>query len=89
MSVYAYKLHAVDVNIFPGLKKLKVPTLIIHGNSDLVPEWTADELHAALQSSKLVKIPNGGHFSYIEGKAVFFAEIEQFISSLATNTPTD
>lgn len=63
----------------PKLNKLKIPTLILHGNQDIIPEWTADDLHKAIPNSVLVKLDNCGHFPYIEKQEEMFAHIHTFL----------
>lgn len=61
----------------PGLQKLHVPVLIIHGKSD--PLETADELHEAIPGSRVELIENAGHFPWAEQPAAFFKVLDGFL----------
>lgn len=64
----------------PELKKLKTPTLIIHGDHDIVPVKLAKELNNSIPNSKLVIIENCGHFPYIEQPQEFFENLSKFLN---------
>jgi len=65
----------------PQLKKLTIPTLLIHGAEDPVPPATAEEIHQVLPNSKLVILKNCGHFSFVEQPQKCFAEIKKFLKN--------
>ena len=58
-------------NLFPDLKTLNVPTFILHGKDDIVPDWTAEQIHAAVPNSEMVMLEECGHFPYIEKPSRF------------------
>ena len=70
------------VDLFPDLKKLTVPSLIIHGKQDIVPVPTVEDIHSAIEGSKLVVLENCGHFSYIERPREIKNEINHFVNSV-------
>jgi len=72
-------------DITTELKKLKLPTLIVHGDHDIVPSWTALQTHDLIKNSKIVIINNCGHFPYIEEPKRFFAIIEQFLNNVESH----
>lgn len=61
------------------LENLKVPTLILHGDSDVVPVWTAQVIHENIPHSQFVLLKNCGHFPYVESPDAFFKHIEAFL----------
>lgn len=67
------------VDLTHDLQKLKVPTLIIHGESDVLPINTADEIAASIRGSKLVVLKQCGHFPYIEKPQECLEIIEEFL----------
>ena len=69
-------------NLFPDLKKLNIPTLIIHGNEDIVPVWTATKIKNAIPNAQIVYIEKCGHFPYVEQQAQVIIEIKKFIDKL-------
>lgn len=71
-----------NVNLFPKLKKLKVPTFILHGKQDIVPVWTAQEINDAIPQSEIVILDQSDHFPYIEQPSQFFAELNGFLHKI-------
>lgn len=71
-----------NINLFPTLKKLSVPTFILHGKQDIVPVWTAQEIKDAIPHSEIVVLDDCDHFSYIEQPSQFFDELKNFLGKL-------
>jgi proline iminopeptidase len=71
-----------DSNLVPALSKLNVPTLIIHGNQDIIPVGTAQTIQKAIPGSKVVYLNDCGHFPYIEKPNEFFSSIKSFLSEM-------
>jgi proline iminopeptidase len=71
------------INLVPGLKKLEVPTLVIHGRQDIVPAWTAQEIKDSIPNAEIAYLEQCGHFPYIEKPKPFFAKIRQLISKIS------
>ncbi len=63
------------------LKKLKVPTLIIHGEKDFIPLKYARELHELIPDSKLL-VTRKGHQPYIEDPDTFFESMVDFLGAI-------
>ena len=61
------------------LQKLKIPALIIHGDSDVMPMSAANSLAHSIRGSKLVVLKNCGHFPYIEQPAQRLEAVEGFL----------
>lgn len=68
-----------DLNLLPQLKKLNVPTLILHGQQDVIPLWTAKEIQAAIPDAKIITLKKCGHFPYIETPDEMFSQISNFL----------
>ena len=66
-------------DLCPALKKLAIPTLIIHGKNDIVPVAVAETIHECLVDSELVLIDECGHFPYVEQPDTFFNKIRAFL----------
>jgi proline iminopeptidase len=71
-----------DSDLVPALSKLNVPTLIIHGNQDIIPVGTAQTISKATPGSKVVYLSDCGHFPYIEKPNEFFSSIRSFLSKV-------
>jgi pimeloyl-ACP methyl ester carboxylesterase len=58
------------------LKQLTAPVLIIVGGVDIMPDHAASEAGAALfPTSRLVTVPGGGHFPWLDDPAAFVAAV--------------
>lgn len=72
-------------NLLPVCYKITVPTLLIWGEKDpteLTPVKHAREIHHIIKNSKLVVIPEAGHFSYLDAPDRFVAEVTNFANKL-------
>lgn len=67
------------VHFIPRLKQLNIPTLIVHGNKDVIPRETAQEIHSAIKKSTIIYLNNCGHFPYLESPVELFAAIRKFL----------
>ncbi|MGE0328694.1 MAG: alpha/beta hydrolase [Polyangiaceae bacterium] len=66
----------------PELRKIEVPTLIVHGEEDrAIVRERAERLHAGIRGSEFVLLPKGGHSSTIEEPELVNAEIQRFLAS--------
>lgn len=72
-------LNSESINLFPDLKLLKLPTLIVHGNQDSMTQQTILEIKEAIPNAQIVYLEQCGHFSYIEKPKELFSAIRQFL----------
>jgi non-heme chloroperoxidase len=77
----------VEADFRAELRRLALPTLVIHGDADTSAplELTGRPTAALILSSRLVVIEGVGHGLYASAAARFNAEILDFISSCPTN----
>lgn len=66
-------------NFHDALKKLQMPTLVIHGDFDPVPVSTAENLHKSIPNSKFILMKQCGHFPYVEKPQEYFDHLEEFL----------
>jgi pimeloyl-ACP methyl ester carboxylesterase len=65
------------------LAALKVPTLVMIGEEDIViPPPAMRELAAAIPGAKVIAVPDAGHSIYFERPELFNSEVNRFISKL-------
>ena len=55
-----------DYDLVPHLATLRIPSLIIHGDNDFVPNGVASEIADALSGSRFMTLADCGHFAYLE-----------------------
>ncbi|HEY4611876.1 MAG TPA: alpha/beta hydrolase, partial [Bacteroidota bacterium] len=77
---YLWKdLYVFD--LYPQLKNITAPTLILHGDSDSLPLDIAQKLHRSIAGSTMIVLNNSGHFPYIETPDEFVRTIRNFMTS--------
>ncbi|MBC7895744.1 MAG: alpha/beta hydrolase [Cytophagaceae bacterium] len=62
------------------VRAVHVPTLVIHGEKDLIPPEVARILVSLIPQSSLDLIPGAGHMPFWESPELFFASVERFLS---------
>ncbi|WP_374163661.1 alpha/beta fold hydrolase [Arcticibacter sp. MXS-1] len=69
-----------DTDLRGDLKKIKIPTLILHGKQDKICSYDlAEQMHAGIAGSKLVPFEKSGHALFIEELDKFNTELAGFI----------
>jgi non-heme chloroperoxidase len=69
-----------DSDLREDLKKIKIPTLILHGKLDKICSYDlAEQMNAGISNSKLVAFEKSGHALFIEELEKFNAELIKFI----------
>jgi proline iminopeptidase len=76
--LYAQTWLLPDYDVLARLRKLNVPTLIIHGDHDLVPLECAKNVADAVSGSRLVVLSDCGHFAFLERPAEVLDAIVEF-----------
>jgi proline iminopeptidase len=66
-------------DLHDSLKKLKIPTLVLHGDADPIPPSTAHHIHQSVPGSRYVLMKNCGHFPYVEDPEAFFKYLSEFL----------
>ena len=70
------------------LPRVDVPTLLLYGDEDMrAPLNVAEDLHAAIPTSRLVVMPGVGHMSNVEAAERFNAEVRTFLRSVDDGAP--
>lgn len=70
---------AKPFDLHEALKKLRILTLIIHGDDDPIPVHTAEHLHKSIVGSKYVVLKDCGHFPYVEQPEGYFQSVNEFL----------
>jgi proline iminopeptidase len=68
-------------NLYDSLKKFTFPTLIIHGEADVLPIASIHQLKSNLPKSELVVMKRSGHFPFVEEQEKYVDVITNFIQS--------
>ena len=67
-------------DLFPALRTLRVPALVIHGQHDLIPEEGARHIADAIPGARFVLVPDCGHFSFMEAPEAVSAAIGELLA---------
>jgi proline iminopeptidase len=65
-------------DLLPKLKRLRIPTLVIYGDHDIIPAATAARITQAIPNARMVTLKDCGHFSYLECPAAVRKQIDDF-----------
>jgi proline iminopeptidase len=68
-----------DYDLLPRLKQLGIPTLVLHGDHDLIPVECAAQVAQAIPGARFVLLKETGHFSYLERPDEVHKEIDDFL----------
>ncbi len=68
-------------DLLPRLQHLPVPTLVLHGEADLIPPACAAHIASALPDARLTVLQETGHFAYLEKPAIVHQEIAAFLDA--------
>ena len=79
--LYDETTRAEDWNLFPGLRELDLPTLVLHGQHDFVPLELAARIAEAVPGALLTVLPGCGHFTYLEAPEAVHREVARFLAS--------
>jgi proline iminopeptidase len=76
--LYAETWDQIDYSLFPRLTQLAVPTLLVHGDGDFVPQSCAEHFAQAIPEARLVVLKDCGHFAYLERPDEVLREVSEF-----------
>jgi proline iminopeptidase len=79
-QLYEETTESADFDLFPALRRLDVPTLVLHSEHDFVPVELAARIAEAVPGARLTVLPGCGHFAYLEAPELVFAEIFRLCS---------
>lgn len=71
-----------SINLFPKLRRLTVPTLVIHGKQDFVPIETAEKIKTAIPNAQGMFLDNCGHYPFVEQPQQMFETIRAFLGQI-------
>jgi proline iminopeptidase len=68
------------------MKRFKKPVLLIQGEHDIFMEQLIIDAHKTLKNSKMVILPDCGHWGWIDQPQLYFGEIEAFLTNINQNS---
>jgi proline iminopeptidase len=82
-SLYAQTWLNEDYDLIPSLGLLRMPTLVIRGAEDFIPDIASRRIADAIPTSTFVEIADAGHFAYVEQAEVVRSTITSFLAPRA------
>jgi proline iminopeptidase len=79
--LYEETWDSSEYDLLPKLGRLGVPTLVIHGDYDIIPLACSDHVARAIPGARLVVLKECGHFSFLERPAEFRRAITACLTS--------
>jgi proline iminopeptidase len=76
--LYEETSEAPGWDLFPALRELDVPTLLLHGDHDFIPAELAARIADAVPEARLTVLPGCGHFTFLEAPELVFDEVIRF-----------
>jgi proline iminopeptidase len=69
-----------DYDLLPQLTRLRIPTLVIHGDHDFIPVACAAHIAQAVPDARLIVLDDCGHFASMESPEAVRTEIIAFLA---------
>jgi proline iminopeptidase len=79
--LYEQTWSSPGYDLVPKLRRLEVPTLIIHGEDDFVPVEVAAHIAEAIPGARLAVLPRCGHFSYLEAPDAVMQHVSELFEA--------
>lgn len=77
-KLFAETVEAPEYNLLPQLTRLRISTLILHGDYDFIPVVCAAHIAEAMPQARLVVLRDCGHFSYMECPSAVRTALAEF-----------
>ena len=72
--------YMMNYNLYPKLKEINSPTLIIHGDYDIIPTEAVERIDKEIDDCELNVVSDCGHFVHIEKPEIYFGIIRKFLT---------
>lgn len=80
-SLVFQDLRKINFDYAKKFKNFSQKVLVIQGKNDIITTETAKEIVAAFPNSKLILIPNCGHYGWLDTKEIYFDSINNFLKN--------
>jgi proline iminopeptidase len=74
-------------DLLPRLRRLAVPTLVLHGENDFIPVELAAHVAEAIPAARLVLLPQCGHFAYLEAPDAVVQHVRELFATQPRTPP--
>ena len=76
------ELFSNPFNLYSELKKIHVPTLVLHGEEDFIPQTSARKIQAALPEASYIEIVDAGHYPFAEKEHETLSTVSDFLRKI-------
>jgi proline iminopeptidase len=73
--------YLMSYNLYDNIKNINCPTLIVHGDYDVIPTEAVEKMGSAIKNSELHVVEKSGHFVHIEKSEFYFSTIRNFLKN--------
>jgi proline iminopeptidase len=80
-QLYKETWSSSEYDLFPRLKQLAVPTLVIHGDYDFIPAACAEHIAQTIPGARYNLVKDSGHFTYIDAPDAARTAIDDFFAT--------
>jgi proline iminopeptidase len=80
-AAVAARLRREGYDWLEAIESITVPTLVVHGEDDLLPVAVAHRIASLIRGAQLAVIPHAGHMPFWEAPEEFFGTVERFLNS--------
>jgi proline iminopeptidase len=80
-AAVAARLRSEGYTWLESIRSITVPTLVVHGEDDLLPVAVARRIASEIRGAQLAIIPHAGHMPFWEAPEEFFGIVERFLES--------
>jgi proline iminopeptidase len=85
--LYGQTWASPGYDLLPALRRLTVPTLVLHGENDFIPVEVVARIAGAIPGARLVVLPQRGHFAYVEAPDAVALHIHDLVAATPTAAP--
>lgn len=75
-----FSSYMMNYNLYPKLKEINCPALIVHGDYDIIPTEAVERMDKEIKDCELNVVSDCGHFVHIEKPEVYFGLIRRFLN---------
>lgn len=73
--------YLMNYNLYNDMKSINCPTLVIHGDYDVIPTEAIERMGKEIKSAVIHIVKNCGHFVHIEQPEFYFSTIRNFLKN--------
>jgi proline iminopeptidase len=79
--LFAETAESSEYDLIPQLTRLRIPTLVIHGDHDFIPVECAAHISQAMADARLAVLDDCGHFASMDSPEAVHKEVISFLAA--------